>query len=1165
MKHLNLNKITIIIILLILITIINIPITNAAVDVTNETEIYSNVSDDEEIIYKIIDTIGIKNFENIKYIENANYFKVNPYHAANDGSDNEAGTCTTVAMQMLMGYHNYYSDGRLIPKLGGNNLRYLNDDYRNVVDNPKINTTVGTGYGKFSIGTEVGFYEELMDLNSFSGAYGLGQAINLVADGALEFVKRYSKLSKDTVKIKPGFFNSNKAKEDINNGKPIILGCNPIGTQASNFHVVVAYGYATYNGEEGFIVHNGGESETAHVWYPASCIGFQIRMSVDHEHNFKDTGEIIDNKYRIVKCACYCTDLKDLYELSSDGSTIIGVNFSLPNRVNIPSYINDIAITAIGNNAFKNCTNIVNINFPMNLTTIGSNAFENCSSLVSLQLPSNLKYIGDNAFKGCTKILAVHLPNNIIHIGTSSFEGCTSLKTVIMQKKLTSIGDSAFKDCVNLTSVIIPNTINSINDNTFEGCTRLTNVTIPNTVTNIGKSAFKNCTNLTSITIPNTVTNIGNNAFEGCTNLENVTLPDNLTRIGVSAFKNCSSFTNIIIPSLIEYIGKEAFYGCTNLSRIEVLKSKNNIPDLGLYGFDECADDLEIIVPTNKIVDYVNGYSWDSYKHIIKPSENIDELLIDCEHNISQNLTLNAGYNKLYKLNVNCAKAYKILATSSEDVLINLYDRNMNFIDINYNIYNYYFSRNTYYISISFSGDTSGGQIEMNITLRWGANRVELQEGTTNIKSYLHNTIYDKNHACFVFINDSFGFYKIKLDAGVNASYQDGSIKIYNDYRKKEMVNRIGLSDKNNLSSSFTNENEMYVYFSNTSYYVDIELSSNDYDPVLITIEKVESDNINYASSLTNTTTNELFSNKTLYSYFKEVTISHRSKFELQINISGNFTDLISLYILEKHHDPGCDEEYYCVVKNTMTYINNSDKNRVLYKCLDAGTYYIGYLNNRNNVTIKLELKRLVDQEQNISGTLVTDPAYKQGFQLGSEVIFNNGSLKGSTITEGFTRNLYLMVKDCENDPMSRLEYDWYSSDDNIAKVSGYGTVLAMPVNNDSSVTIYAVNKEDPSIVYKKDLTILKETKTDEIIIESYMTYSYSSENGLYTLELNFSNSPYPYISYYVWDIEPIDDITVDMEHHNMVSSSGPGEALIMGNYKLNRRIFLKIHLTITE
>lgn len=1119
MKHSKLNKIIIMIILLILITIIYIPITNAAVDVTNEIDTYSNVSNDTVKLYTEIDEVGIQNFENIKYIENANYFKVNPYHAANDGSDNEAGTCTTVAMQMLMGYHNYYSDGRLIPTHGGNNLRYLSDDYRNIADNPKINTTVGEEFGKLTIGTEVGFYEELMDLNSFSGAYGIGQAINLVADGALEFVKRYSKLSKDTVEITSGLFNSNKAKEDINNGKPIILGCDYIGLDGISFHVVVAYGYATYNGEEGFIVHNGYDNDTVHVWYPERYIGFQIRMAVNHEHDFEDTGEIIDNKYRIVKCACGCTDLTDLYELSSDGTTIIGVNFPLPNRVNIPSYINEISITAIGDNAFKNCTNIVNINFPMNLATIGSNAFENCSSLVSLQLPPNLKYIGDNAFKGCTKILAVHLPNNITHIGTSSFEGCTSLKTVVMQKKLTSIG----------------------------------------------KSSFKNCTNLTSITIPNTVTNIGNNAFEGCTNLENVTLPDNLTRIGISAFKNCSSFTNITIPSLIEYIGKEAFYGCTNLSRIEVLKSKNSVPDLGSYGFDECAENLEIIVPTDKIVDYVNCYNWDSYKNIIKPSESIDELLIDCEHNISQNLTLNAGYNKLYKLNVNCAKAYKILATSSEDVLISLYDRNMNFIDINFNIYNYYFSRNTYYISISFSGDTSCGQIEMSITLRWGANRVELQEGTTNIKSYLHNTIYDKNHACFVFTNDSFGFYKIKLDAGVNALYSTGSIKIYSDYRKNEMVNRIGLSDKNNLSSSFTNENEMYVYFSNTSYYIDIELSSNDYDSVLITIEKVESDNMNYSSSLTTTTTNELFSNKNSYSYFKEVTISHRSKFELQINISGNFTDLINLYILEKYRDPGYDGEYYYVVKNTMTYITNSDKNRVLSKCLDAGTYYIGYLNNRKNVTIKLELKRLVDQTQNISGTLVTDPAYKQGFQLGSEVIFNNGSLKGNTITEGFTRNLYLMVKDRENDPMSRLEYDWYSSDDNIAKVSGYGTVLAMPVNNDSSVSIYAINKEDPSIVYKKDLTILKETKTDEIIIESYMTYSYSSENGLYTLELNFSNSPYPYISYYMWAIEPIDDITVDMEHHNMVSSSGPGEALIIGNYRLNRRIFLKIHLTIAE
>lgn len=53
----------------------------------------------------------------VKYIPNANYFLLNPQQGINDGSDNKGGTCTTVAMQMLMGYHNYYSDRRIIPKV----------------------------------------------------------------------------------------------------------------------------------------------------------------------------------------------------------------------------------------------------------------------------------------------------------------------------------------------------------------------------------------------------------------------------------------------------------------------------------------------------------------------------------------------------------------------------------------------------------------------------------------------------------------------------------------------------------------------------------------------------------------------------------------------------------------------------------------------------------------------------------------------------------------------------------------------------------------------------------------------------------------------------------------------------------------------------------------
>ena len=94
---------------------------------------------------------------------------------------------------------------------------------------------------------------------------------------------------------------------------------------------------------------------------------------------------------------------------------------------------------------------------------------------------------------------------------------------------------------------------------------------------------------------------------------------------------------------------------------------------------------------------------------------------------------------------------------------------------------------------------------------------------------------------------------------------------------------------------------------------------------------------------------------------------------------------------------------------------------------------------------------------------------------------------------------------------------------------------------------------------------LIKETKTEVIVLESNMTYSYSEENGMYTLELNFTNSPYPYVGYYGWSINCIDDISVDMNHALLITSSGVRRLDLTGSYSLNSRIFLYIHLTITE
>ena len=75
-----------------------------------------------------------------------------------------------------------------------------------------------------------------------------------------------------------------------------------------------------------------------------------------------------------------------------------------------------------------------------------------------------------------------------------------------------------------------------------------------------------------------------------------------------------------------------------------------------------------------------------------------------------------------------------------------------------------------------------------------------------------------------------------------------------------------------------------------------------------------------------------------------------------------------------------------------------------------------------------------------------------------------NKTYNSNIITEGFTRIIYF-----ENGKVlstSRLSYEWYSSNEGVATVTNYGTVLAKNVNSRQTVLIYAVYKNDPLIIF---------------------------------------------------------------------------------------------------
>ena len=75
----------------------------------------------------------------------------------------------------------------------------------------------------------------------------------------------------------------------------------------------------------------------------------------------------------------------------------------------------------------------------------------------------------------------------------------------------------------------------------------------------------------------------------------------------------------------------------------------------------------------------------------------------------------------------------------------------------------------------------------------------------------------------------------------------------------------------------------------------------------------------------------------------------------------------------------------------------------------------------------------------------------------------------------------------------SRLDYDWYSSDKEVATISQYGTLFAKDGTGNKSIEIIAVYKHNPSIIYKKSFVIKEETKTEEIVINCEMTISVNS------------------------------------------------------------------------
>ena len=226
-------------------------------------------------------------------------------------------------------------------------------------------------------------------------------------------------------------------------------------------------------------------------------------------------------------------------------------------EVEIPSEIDGVAVTKIGDSAFSNCFNLLSVKMPQSITYIGSSAFYWCFDLSECVIPDGVTFIGNRAFFSCNSLMTINIPKGVTSINDSTFSGCISLSNITIPENVISIGERAFSDCSSLINITIPENVISIGDSAFSDCASLSTAFLPDSVTTIPFSLFSGCTSLTTVTIPNSVTSIAFRAFYSCDKLTSIIIPKNVTSIGHHAFSDCKSLVEITVDTANEYYTSE--------------------------------------------------------------------------------------------------------------------------------------------------------------------------------------------------------------------------------------------------------------------------------------------------------------------------------------------------------------------------------------------------------------------------------------------------------------------------------------------------------------------------------------------------------------------------------------------------------------------------------
>lgn len=293
---------------------------------------------------------------------------------------------------------------------------------------------------------------------------------------------------------------------------------------------------------------------------------------------------------------------------------------------------------------FGYCGSLKEVNIPSTVTAIGDGAFKDASNLSGIAVPASVTHLGDAALYTHSQVpvtLFTTTPPTLVESGAYPFDPSLSAGVRIPAGTLDKYKNTEpFWNSCHYTEIPTSFTVDGIIYNVLSydpptcevaqnpQCTG--DVVIPETVTYegvtytvkaLGAWAFSS-NSITSVKIPSTVTELRNGALYKCRSLTRIDLPANLELMEDYAIASCNNVEEIVFPETTAMVGKHAMLNLTSGSNppcaMRSVVSLSPTPPLAVdSAFQYIGQYITLYVPKGSEEKYRQHPEWGRFANIV--------------------------------------------------------------------------------------------------------------------------------------------------------------------------------------------------------------------------------------------------------------------------------------------------------------------------------------------------------------------------------------------------------------------------------------------------------------------------------------------------------------------------------------------------------------------